>query len=101
MSGGVEGPVSPLAFSGTGRPNITLIDWPGNSPDLNPIENCWAWMKHQLQDCKATSIPLLQLEITKLWTQRMDDIPYLKALVESMPRRLAAVVENASNTTKY
>ena len=83
------------------RPNITLIDWPGNSPDLNPIENCWAWMKHQLQDCKATSIPLLQLEITKLWTQRMDDIPYLKALVESMPRRLAAVVENAGNTTKY
>ena len=58
-------------------------------------------MKHQLQDCKATSIPLLQLEITKLWTQRMDDIPYLKALVESMPRRLAAVVENAGNTTKY
>ena len=20
-----------------------IIDWPGNSPDLNPIENCWNW----------------------------------------------------------
>ena len=22
------------------RPHISLIKWPGNSPDLNPIENC-------------------------------------------------------------
>ena len=44
-------------------PAIQLIDWPGNSPDLNPIENCWSWMKTQLQDCKATSIPELQCYI--------------------------------------
>jgi transposase len=24
------------------RRHITLIDWPGNSPDLNPIENAWS-----------------------------------------------------------
>jgi transposase len=28
-----------------GKPNIELIKWPGNSPDLNPIEKVWAWMK--------------------------------------------------------
>ena len=83
------------------RPDIVLIDWPGNSPDLNPIENCWSWMKHQLRDCQATSIPELKERIMELWCQRMDDIEYLKALVESMPRRLAAVIESGGNVTKY
>jgi hypothetical protein len=40
-------------------------------------------------------------EIRRLWTMRMDDSDYLKALVESMPRRLAEVIEREAATTKY
>ena len=83
------------------RPNITLIDWPGNSPDLNPIENCWAWMKDQLENSKTTSLPELELEIKRLWTLKMDNCDYLRSLVESMPRRLQAVLDNDGNATKY
>ncbi len=79
----------------------TFIHWPGNSPDLNPIENVWNWMKNKLQDSKATSLPQLQQEIKFLWTLQMDYIQYLKNLVESMPRRLEAVILNEGNSTKY
>ena len=72
-----------------------------NSPDLNPIENVWAWMKSQLRDSKATSLPQLQREITELWVLRMDNIQYLKNLVESMPRRLQAIIDGNGNLTKY
>ena len=58
-------------------------------------------MKQQLRDSTSTSLPALQREITELWTKKMDDIPYLKALVESMPRRLEDVIRRDGNTTKY
>ena len=79
----------------------TFIDWPGNSPDLNPIANVWNCIKNKLQDSKATSLPQLQKEIKFLWTLQMDDIQNLKNLVESMPRRLEAVILNEVNFTKY
>ena len=25
-----------------------LLDWPSQSPDINPIENLFAWIKYQL-----------------------------------------------------
>ena len=81
--------------------HISLIYWQGNSPDLNPIENVWNWMKQKLQDSKATSLPQLQQEIKELWTLQMDNIQYLKNLMESMPMRLEAVIQNEGNSTKY
>ena len=32
---------------------VTVLDWPGNSPDLNPIENLWSTIKLRLhsEDC--------------------------------------------------
>ncbi len=48
------------------RPQIQLIKWLGNSPDLNPIENLWAWMKLQLRETHSSNLEELKTEITRL-----------------------------------
>ncbi len=36
------------------------MDWPGNYLDLNPIENCWGYLKSKLKNERAvTSLPKL------------------------------------------
>ena len=35
---------------------LGVIEWPANSPDLNPIENLWAWMKRKVEQWERESI---------------------------------------------
>ena len=41
---------------------IELIVWPGNVPDLNPIENIWMVIKMKLMDYKIDKRDLLMLD---------------------------------------
>ena len=36
------------------------IPWPSQSPDLNPIENIFGWVKHELIKLGPRSIPELK-----------------------------------------
>lgn len=49
------------------REGIQLIDWPPNSPDLNPIENLWGVMKRELSKVLCGNISQFKAEIEKLW----------------------------------
>ncbi len=42
------------------------MDWLGNSPDLNPIENVWNSIKNKLKKRHITSVPILKEKIKKL-----------------------------------
>ena len=50
-----------------------------NSPDLNPIENRWIWMKKQLYSQFFTSITELKEAIKVLWFERTADSEHLVA----------------------
>ncbi|GFV29495.1 uncharacterized protein TNCV_2728761 [Trichonephila clavipes] len=39
--------------------NIPLLDWPGNSPDMNPIENVWELMEREVAKDVITNKTLL------------------------------------------
>lgn len=77
-----------------------VIDWPGNSPDLNPIENCWNYMKEALKTKDIASVPKITEEIKKLWLTGISS-EYFKNLSDSMPRRLQMVIDAKGDMTKY
>lgn len=74
-------------------------DWPGNSPDLNPIENLWALIKGKLMGRDTSSITRLEAAIRDIWDNL--DPAYLTHLAESVPRRLQKCVEAKGKHTKY
>jgi transposase len=79
---------------------FNVIDWPGNSPDLNPIENCWSYMKGKLKDKDIGSVPKLIKELKTLWISSISR-EYFKKLSDSMPSRIQQVIAAKGEATKY
>ena len=79
---------------------IQLLDDPPQSPDLNPIENLWRILKHKLhQDGTINTAEKLWNQFEKEWENISGDI--CKKLIDSMPKRLAAVIKAKGGPTKY
>jgi hypothetical protein len=72
------------------RNQINVLPWPACSPDLNPIENVWAVMKHKISEKKPTTINKLKQEINKSWEEFQSD--YAENLVRSMENRITSCI---------
>lgn len=81
--------------------DIKVLKWPSQSPDLNPIEHIWHYLKRQLKkyEKEPDSIDELWLRVEKEW----NAIPTTECtkLIESMPRRIAAIIKAKGGNTKY
>lgn len=69
-----------------------IMKWPARSPDLNPVENVWGWMVHQLYSGNRQYSSLQELEDAVLQCWRNLDEGMLLNLVMSMPDRAVAVL---------
>jgi len=78
-----------------------VLDWPSQSPDLNPIENLWHRLKQQAAayETEPTSIHELWERVQAEW----ENIPAQACidLISSMPRRVDAVLKARGGYTKY
>lgn len=81
------------------RNNITVLYWPAQSPDLNPIENLWKIVKDKLQEVKPTNKHELWVAVQQAWYSISNET--CRNLVDSMPKRCRAVLEKKGWNTKY
>ena len=80
---------------------VKVIAWPGNSPDLNPIESVWKIFKDRVMKySQNTSIKTLKTTINRVWRNEMS-LDYFRKLADSMPNRIEACIATKGKYTKY
>lgn len=78
---------------------IPVLKWPSQSPDLNPIENLWEIVDRKLRTRTYSNKDDLLAGLQEQWVNL--DMNIIDKLIESMPRRCQAVIDNNSYFTKY
>jgi transposase len=88
---------------------FSLMEWPPNSPNMNPIEHLWRALKAKLHakypDTKTLAggpervRTQLEEQLKDVWMEIGEET--LRELIESMPRRIQALYDAEEWYTKY
>uniref|UniRef100_A0A3B4Z7B4 Transposase Tc1-like domain-containing protein n=1 Tax=Stegastes partitus TaxID=144197 RepID=A0A3B4Z7B4_9TELE len=72
---------------------FTVLQWPPQSPDLNPIEHLWDVVEREIRimDVQPTNLQQLRVAIMSIWSKISEEC--FQYLVESMPQRIKAVLK--------
>ena len=77
---------------------VEVMEWPAQSPDLNPIENLWADVKKAVSNSNLRNTNqiwgVVQSALISIPAERCE------GLVESMKHRCEADIKNKGNATK-
>lgn len=80
---------------------VEVIDWPPQSPDLNPIEHLWVELKRKLSAYEKMPTSILELweRVESEWNKIRKEV--CVKLIESMPDRVAMVLKEKGGYTNY
>src|SRR5216117_2395091 len=80
---------------------METLEWLPNSPDLNPIENIWSYMKDIIaRDYSYVSSEETMKEIVQeLWDKFADN--RWDSLIASMPERMQEVIKAKGGSTHF
>ncbi|KAI4882791.1 hypothetical protein NFI96_007987 [Prochilodus magdalenae] len=81
------------------KKHFKVLEWPSQSPDLNPIENLWRELKVRVARRQPQNITALEEICMEEWA----NIPATVCanLVKTYRKRLTSVIANKGYTTKY
>lgn len=80
--------------------DITVIDWPSKSPDLNPIENLWGLMVLNWDPTEVRSKQNLHEEVIRTWAL-MQNSNACSSMVANMNGRLNDIIANDGYPLRY
>ena len=78
-----------------------MKNWPSQSPDLNPIEHLWNQLEIRIRKRPNKFKNNVELEATLHEELNQISRNIYMNLIESMPRRIEAVISNNGQPTKY
>lgn len=78
---------------------VNVLPWVPQSPDLNPIEHLWSELERRITKRNPKNKEELKDILKDAWDNIDPEVT--KKLVESMPRRVQAVIESKGGPTRY
>jgi DNA-directed RNA polymerase subunit F len=76
-----------------------VLEWPSQSPDLNPIEHLWDHVKREVRKLSPKSIKNLKEKVFKIWNEITPGV--CRKLVYNMPKRIEEVVRAKGRSTSF
>ena len=81
-----------VVMSYLSKQDFEIMDWPPQSPDLNPIENLWKTLGVKVMERNPTNTEDLWVKLQEEWSK--ISIEDCQELIRSCSRRCAAIIES-------